>query len=90
MKKKYVQFVAIFHLLGKGRPMINFEVQINRLVYFARDQMHSKKTLDWFFWLIHGEKWSEHDVFIALFKETMTFINLIIVSANEVNMVDNS
>jgi hypothetical protein len=46
MKREYVQFVAIFHLLGKGRPMINFEVQIKRLVYFARDQMHSKKTLD--------------------------------------------
>jgi hypothetical protein len=35
--------------------MINFEVQI-RLVYFAKDQMHSKKTLDLFFWPIHGKK----------------------------------
>jgi hypothetical protein len=40
------EFVAIFHLLGKERPMINFEVQIKRLVYFAKDQTHSKKTLD--------------------------------------------
>lgn len=27
-------------------PMINFEVQIKRLVYFARDQTHSKRPLD--------------------------------------------
>ncbi len=25
LKKKYIQFVAIFHLLKNGRPMIDFE-----------------------------------------------------------------
>jgi hypothetical protein len=85
MKKKYVQFVVIFHLLG---PWLILRFKLKDLYTLPEIKRIPKDHwIDFFGWYMVKNMW---DVFIISLKETMTFINLIIISANEVNMVYNS
>jgi hypothetical protein len=81
MKKKYVQFATIFHLLNKGRPMTNYEGSKDLYTLLKVKHIPKEHYVNSFGLSIVENM---QDVFLASFKKAMVVPNFIIVSVHEV------
>jgi hypothetical protein len=86
-RQKYVQFVAIFHLLSCGRPMTNYE-DLRYLFQLLKVKSVSKKH--WFNTSGWGMVEVMHVVLLEVTKATFVVAPSIVVNVDEVTTIDNT